>query len=329
MSPRRPSVTALRRWTAASARSRRSDLPPGEVEIRVGWSSVNYKDGLATRIDGRVARIDPIIPGIDLAGEVVASDDPSLAARRRRPGPRLRPGRRSPRRVQRVPARAGRLGRAAGAGPDATRRDGHRDGRVHGGDVRRRARGSRPASDRRAGPGHRREWRRGRHGPGDPRRARLRGLGGDRQARRSGSTDRPGRGRHPDSRGGRGRGQAARIGTVGRGRGCGRRRDAAVCPADAQDRRRRSPPAAMPAARSSRRPCSRSSFAASPCSGWTRSRSRSRRRRGLWDRLATDLRPRELGQHVTEVDLDGLEVALDGIVAGTARGRWVVRVGGD
>jgi acrylyl-CoA reductase (NADPH) len=53
------------------------------------------------------------------------------------------------------------------------------------------------------------------------------------------------------------------------------------------------------------------------------------RRRGLWDRLATDLRPRELGQHVTEVDLEGLDVALDGIVAGTARGRWVVRVGGD
>ena len=38
-----------------------SELPDGEVEIRVGWSSVNYKDGLATRPDGRVARINPII----------------------------------------------------------------------------------------------------------------------------------------------------------------------------------------------------------------------------------------------------------------------------
>jgi acrylyl-CoA reductase (NADPH) len=28
------------------------DLPPGEIEIRVGWSSVNYMDGLATRVDG-------------------------------------------------------------------------------------------------------------------------------------------------------------------------------------------------------------------------------------------------------------------------------------
>ena len=51
------------------------------------------------------------------------------------------------------------------------------------------------------------------------------------------------------------------------------------------------------------------------------------RRRGLWDRLATDLRPRDLGVHATEVTLDTLEPALDGIVAGAARGRWIVRVG--
>ena len=55
-----------------------ADLPPGEVDIRVGWSSVNYKDGLATRADGKVARISPLIPGIDLAGEVVASRDRSI-----------------------------------------------------------------------------------------------------------------------------------------------------------------------------------------------------------------------------------------------------------
>ncbi len=54
-------------------------LPPGEVEVRVDWSSVNYKDGLATRFDGKVARISPLIPGIDLAGTVVASEDPSIS----------------------------------------------------------------------------------------------------------------------------------------------------------------------------------------------------------------------------------------------------------
>ena len=56
-----------------------ADLPPGEVEVRILWSSVNYKDGLATTANGRVARISPLIPGIDLAGEVVASADPGIA----------------------------------------------------------------------------------------------------------------------------------------------------------------------------------------------------------------------------------------------------------
>jgi len=54
------------------------DLPPGEVEIRVAWSGVNYKDGLATIAGGKVARVSPLIPGIDLAGEVVASADPTF-----------------------------------------------------------------------------------------------------------------------------------------------------------------------------------------------------------------------------------------------------------
>ncbi len=56
-----------------------ADLPDGEVEVRVDWSSVNYKDALATIADGKVARISPIVPGIDMAGEVVASADPSFA----------------------------------------------------------------------------------------------------------------------------------------------------------------------------------------------------------------------------------------------------------
>src|SRR5437764_14848964 len=53
-------------------------LPPDAVTVRVAYSSVNYKDALATIPSGRVARISPLVPGIDLAGEVVASDDPAL-----------------------------------------------------------------------------------------------------------------------------------------------------------------------------------------------------------------------------------------------------------
>lgn len=50
-------------------------LMAGEVTIRVAYSSVNYKDGLAVRADGRVARSYPLIPGIDLAGTVEESTD--------------------------------------------------------------------------------------------------------------------------------------------------------------------------------------------------------------------------------------------------------------
>jgi acrylyl-CoA reductase (NADPH) len=46
------------------------DLGEGDVLIRVEWSSVNYKDALATIPKGRVARISPLVPGIDLAGTV-------------------------------------------------------------------------------------------------------------------------------------------------------------------------------------------------------------------------------------------------------------------
>ncbi len=48
-------------------------LPEGEVTVRVAFSSVNYKDALATTAKGQVARISPLVPGIDLAGEVVES----------------------------------------------------------------------------------------------------------------------------------------------------------------------------------------------------------------------------------------------------------------
>ncbi len=51
-------------------------LPEGDVTIRVAYSSVNYKDGLATLAKGGVARTYPLIPGIDLAGTVADSKDP-------------------------------------------------------------------------------------------------------------------------------------------------------------------------------------------------------------------------------------------------------------
>ena len=54
------------------------DLAPGEVLIDVEWSAVNYKDAMVTVPGNRVARTSPLVPGVDLAGTVAASDDPEL-----------------------------------------------------------------------------------------------------------------------------------------------------------------------------------------------------------------------------------------------------------
>jgi acrylyl-CoA reductase (NADPH) len=55
------------------------DLGPGAVDIAVEWSAVNYKDGMVTQPGNRVARIDPLVPGVDLVGSVLDSSDPSIA----------------------------------------------------------------------------------------------------------------------------------------------------------------------------------------------------------------------------------------------------------
>ncbi|WP_350300403.1 NADPH:quinone oxidoreductase family protein [Peribacillus frigoritolerans] len=51
------------------------DLPQGEVLIRVHYSGVNYKDSLAAIPNGNIVSSYPIVPGIDLAGVVVSSED--------------------------------------------------------------------------------------------------------------------------------------------------------------------------------------------------------------------------------------------------------------
>lgn len=52
------------------------DLPEGDVVIQVAYSSVNYKDGLASIPNGKIVKTYPFVPGIDLAGIVVSSKDP-------------------------------------------------------------------------------------------------------------------------------------------------------------------------------------------------------------------------------------------------------------
>ncbi|RYL86524.1 acryloyl-CoA reductase [Sporolactobacillus sp. THM19-2] len=53
-----------------------SDLPDDDVLIKISYSSINYKDGLAVKADGKIVKSYPFVPGIDLSGIVVSSRDP-------------------------------------------------------------------------------------------------------------------------------------------------------------------------------------------------------------------------------------------------------------
>ena len=55
------------------------ELGEGDVTVEVSWSGVNYKDGLATTANGRVAGISPLVPGVDLSGTVVDSGESGAA----------------------------------------------------------------------------------------------------------------------------------------------------------------------------------------------------------------------------------------------------------
>jgi acrylyl-CoA reductase (NADPH) len=64
--------------TAEDALLTLDDLMPGDVTVAVSHSTVNYKDGLALTGRSPVVRKFPMIPGIDLAGTVEASDNPDF-----------------------------------------------------------------------------------------------------------------------------------------------------------------------------------------------------------------------------------------------------------
>jgi acrylyl-CoA reductase (NADPH) len=65
-------------FSAALKQLSPEDLPAGEVLIRVEFSSLNYKDGLAVTGKPGVVRKWPMVPGIDLAGTVEESASPNF-----------------------------------------------------------------------------------------------------------------------------------------------------------------------------------------------------------------------------------------------------------
>ena len=304
-----------------------ADLPPGDVEIRVSWSSVNYKDGLATRADGKVARISPLIPGIDLAGEVVASSDPTIAvgvvvlAHGYELGVSRHGGFAE---YQRVPA-GWLVPLAPGFAPRDAMSIGTAGFTAAMSVVALEERGLEPA-----------------HGPVLVTGASG-GVGGtavailaDRGYEVWAATGKPG---EAD----RLRGLGA-VGILGRDEVTGDGRpleserwagavDAvggATLPYILRTLRTGAAVAASGNAGGAQLDTTVFPFILRGISllGMDSVNVPIARRREIWDRLATDLRPRDLGVHCTEVTLDTLDAALDGIVAGVARGRWIVRIGG-
>lgn len=302
-------------------------LPPGEVEIRVDWSSVNYKDGLATRADGKVARISPLIPGIDLAGEVVASEDPSIdvgsavLAHGYELGVSRHGGYSE---YQRVPA-----GWVVPLAPGLSPRDAMAIGTAGFtaalSVVALEDRGLQPedgpvlvtgASGGVGGTALAILADRGYEvwaATGKAEEAeRLRALGASGILTRDEVTA---EGRPLETER-----WAGAVDAVG----------GATLPYILRTLKHGATVAASGNAGGAKFETTVFPFIlrAVALLGMDSVQVPIARRRDIWDRLATDLRPRELGAHVTEVGLDELDGALDAIVAGSARGRWVVRIGG-
>ena len=68
-------------YTCALTELDETQLPSsGDVTVTVDWSTINYKDGLAITGKAPVVRSFPLVPGIDFAGTVTASDHPRWKA---------------------------------------------------------------------------------------------------------------------------------------------------------------------------------------------------------------------------------------------------------
>ncbi|HEX5828044.1 MAG TPA: acryloyl-CoA reductase [Candidatus Limnocylindrales bacterium] len=314
-----PFTRGLRAFPAA-------DLPPGEVTVRVEWSSVNFKDGLAAREDGRVARSYPLIPGIDLAGEVVESesDEFPVGSRVLANGYDIGTARHGGYgEYARIPAdwtvplpdgltardamAIGTAGFTAAMSVDALEQRGLAagDGPVL---VTGAAGGvGSTAVAILAGRGHE-VW--AATGKADEH-GRLRDLGAAGFLSREDVT---GTGRPLDSAR-----WAGAVDTVG----------AATLPYVLRTLKLGAAVASSGNASGAELNTTVFPFILRGVAllGMDSANMPITPRRELWARLAADLLPRGIDDGITEVDLSTVEPALDAIVAGQARGRWVVRVG--
>ena len=65
-------------YRASLKKLEESQLPAGDVSVRVEYSTLNYKDALAITGKGPVVRQFPLVPGIDFAGTVDESSNPGF-----------------------------------------------------------------------------------------------------------------------------------------------------------------------------------------------------------------------------------------------------------
>jgi acrylyl-CoA reductase (NADPH) len=305
-----------------------ADLPPGEVTVRVEWSGVNFKDGLAAREDGRVARSYPLVPGIDLAGTVVASgdeDDFQVGAKVVANGYDIGVGRHGGfAEYARIPVAyavplpaglttrdamaIGTAGFTAAMSVQALEDRGLRpgDGPVlvtgASGGV-----GSTAVAIL-ASRGHEVWAATGKADEGE----RLRDLGASGIMTRDEGTA-PGKPLERER-------WAGAVDTVG----------AATLPYVLRTLRIGAAVASSGNASGAELVTTVFPFILRGCAllGRDSANMASGPRRALWARLGDDLLPRGIDDGITEVDLDTIETALDGIHAGQARGRWVVRIAG-
>jgi len=73
-------ITKNEDYSAALVTLDEAVLAEGEVVVKVDYSTLNYKDALAITGKGPVVRQFPMVPGIDFAGVVSASDDARFKA---------------------------------------------------------------------------------------------------------------------------------------------------------------------------------------------------------------------------------------------------------
>jgi acrylyl-CoA reductase (NADPH) len=304
------------------------ELSPGDIVVRVAWSDVNYKDGLATIAGGKVARISPLVPGIDIVGKVVESGDPAIpvgttvVAHGYEIGVSHHGGFAELARVPAawvVPLPTGLTAREAAivgtAGYTAAASVAALEGRGL-------APGSGPvlvtgASGGVGGTAVRILVARGHEvwaatsKPGAAERLRALGVAGI-----LGREDVTAEGGRPLQQ----ERWAGAVDCVG----------SATLPYILRTLRQHGAVAASGNTSGPGLATTVFPFILRGVSliGIDSAHVPIVERRALWARIATDLRPVGLGDDVTEVDLDGLAPALDAILAGRADGRWVVRIGG-